>query len=86
MTASDPPHTDLELDAPPADPGPASARAEALAAALKLTRTAAQVLDRAGREPGESTDRWLDPKLAHLTAPTDMADRGTAASRIASAI
>jgi single-stranded-DNA-specific exonuclease len=86
VTASDPPREGAGLDAPPVDPGPASARAQALAAALKLTRTAAQVLDRAGREPGESTERWLDPKLAHLTAPTEMADRGSAASRIVSAI
>ncbi len=85
MTASVPPPED-DFDAPAVDPGPVPEAAVALRAAYSLTFTAAQVLHRLGKAPDEGTERWLDPKLAHLTPPAEMADRVPAADRIASAI
>jgi single-stranded-DNA-specific exonuclease len=76
----------LTLDDPPIDPGPTSDLVGPLRAAYGLSYTAAQLVHRAGRAPGDETERWLDPKLAHLTPPTDMAGRAPAAERIASAI
>lgn len=76
----------MTFDDPPADPGPTSDLAGPIRDAYGLSFTAAQLLLRAGRAPGAETERWLDPKLAHLTPPTEMADRAAAADRIASAI
>lgn len=69
-----------------ADPGEASADAIALARALGLSITVADVLHRAGRGPDEATRRFLDPRLSHLTPPDAMADRGASADRIARAV
>jgi single-stranded-DNA-specific exonuclease len=71
---------------PPADPGPVPAAALALRDAYGLTFTAAQAMHRLGMVPGDLADRWIEPKLSHLTPPDAMADRGAAAERIASAI
>ncbi len=68
------------------DPGPVAEEALALRDAHGLTFTASQILHRRGMAPGEAAGAWLDPKLAHLTPPTDMADRALAADRIGSAI
>ncbi len=68
------------------DPGPASEEAFPLARELGVTITVADVLTRSGRTADEATRRWLEPRLAHLTAPDAMADRDLAADRIASAI
>ncbi|MFO0548254.1 MAG: single-stranded-DNA-specific exonuclease RecJ [Polyangiaceae bacterium] len=68
------------------DPGPPHAGARAIAQAYRMTLTAADVMARLGREASADTERWLDPKLAQLTPPFDMVDRGAASERIASAI
>lgn len=71
---------------PIADPGPASDAAYDIARALGVTITIADVLLRSGRLADDDTRRWLDPRLAHLTAPDGMADRDAAADRIARAV
>ena len=53
---------------------------------MGLSFTAADVLFRRGHRPGQELERYLDPKLAHLTAPDAMADLEPAAERIARAI
>lgn len=67
-------------------PSPASASARQLAGALRVTTTFADLLERRGYRDDEATKRFLDPKLAHLTPPHDMADRALAVDRICSAI
>lgn len=69
-----------------ADPGEASPGALALARALGLSITVADILHRAGRAPDEETRRFLDPRLSHLTPPDGMADREASAERIARAV
>src|SRR5262245_36362252 len=68
------------------DPGEASPEAVALARELGVTITAADILHRAGRGPGEETQRFLDPRLLHLTPPDAMADREASSERIARAV
>lgn len=68
------------------DPGEASPAAEALSRSLGITFTMADVLERAGKVAGDDLDRYLDPKLAHLTPPDAMADREAFSDRVASAI
>jgi len=68
------------------DPGPAAAAARELARTVGLSFTVADALHRAGWVAGEALDRWLDPKLADLTAPDGMADLEPAAERVARAI
>jgi single-stranded-DNA-specific exonuclease len=68
------------------DPGPAGAGSYALARELGVTITVADALSRSGRAADDATRRWLDPRLAHLTAPDGMADRQAAADRIARAV
>lgn len=68
------------------DPGEAAPGALDLARSLGLSITAADVLHRRGREPGEATRRFLDPRLSHLTPPDAMADREASAARLAGAI
>lgn len=72
--------------ASPRDPGEAAAEAIALARALGLSITVADVLHRAGHAPDDATRAWLDPRLAHLTPPDAMADRALAADRLAHAV
>jgi single-stranded-DNA-specific exonuclease len=67
-------------------PPHATDEATALARELGLTRTAATVLLARGlRDPSEGV-RFLDPRLAHLTPPDAMKDRGEAVARLASAV
>ncbi len=68
------------------DPGPADDASLALAGELGATVTVAQWLGKRGFSAGSDLDRWLDPKLAHLTSPESMADLPAAVERIASAI
>jgi single-stranded-DNA-specific exonuclease len=65
------------------DPG---GEARRLARALQMTTTVAEWLLRRGHGDSEATRRYLDPKLAHLTAPDGMVDRALAADRLASAV
>ena len=67
-------------------PAPAGPEAYELARALGLTVTLADVLHRRGRLDDDSTRRFLDPRLAQLTSPREMADRAAAVDRIAFAI
>lgn len=68
------------------DPGPASEAALALARALGISFTVADALHRRGVTAGPEIERWLDPKLQHLTPPDGMADLEAAADRIARAV
>jgi single-stranded-DNA-specific exonuclease len=67
------------------DPGAASDEALALAREMGLSFTAADVLHRAGFAAGEPLERWLEPRLAHLTPPDAMAGLGAATERLARA-
>ncbi len=67
-------------------PEAAGASERALAASHGLTVTVAEVLSRRGIVETAMIERFLDPKLAHLTPPDQMADRDAAARRIARAI
>ena len=67
-------------------PPPATGEAIELARSMSLTRTAGAVLlARGHREPAPAA-RFLDPKLAHLTSPATMKDRGEAVARLARAV
>lgn len=74
--------------APLAEQLPAAAGAEAreLSRANRLSITLGEVLWRRGMTEPSSIERFLDPKLAHLTPPDHMVDREPAAERIAHAI
>jgi single-stranded-DNA-specific exonuclease len=67
-------------------PGPASDEAVALARDLGVTRTAAGVLLARGFDDVARGTRFLEPRLAHLTPPEKMRDRGEAVARIARAV
>jgi len=67
-------------------PAPASLRAQALSRALGISVTVAGWLERSGHFEPESTRRFLNPRLAELTAPDAMLDRKAAAARIARAV
>ena len=67
-------------------PGPASEDAAALARELDVTRTAATVLLARGLGRAPDGARFLEPRLAHLTPPETMKDRGEAVARIARAV
>ncbi|HEX4448611.1 MAG TPA: single-stranded-DNA-specific exonuclease RecJ [Polyangiaceae bacterium] len=67
-------------------PPPAGADASDLAQALGLTRTAAAVLTARGLAAPAVSTRFLDPRLAHLTPPDAMKDRGEAVARVARAV
>jgi single-stranded-DNA-specific exonuclease len=64
----------------------ASSRELVLAREMGLSHTVAAVLSTRGFEPDERLKRWLEPKLAQLTAPDRMADLEAAVSRIARAL
>ena len=64
---------------------PATTRSN-LARALGVTRTAAAVLVSRGLLQPDASSRFLDPRLAHLTPPDAMKDRGEAVARIARAV
>lgn len=66
-------------------PPPAGDEAIALARALGVTRTAAVALLARGIADVERGARFLDPKLAHLSAPDGMLDRAEAVARLAAA-
>ncbi len=57
-----------------------------LASALGLSGCVAEWLTLRGHTDVEATRRFLEPRLAELSAPDEMLDRGKAAERIASAI
>src|SRR3984957_20627468 len=67
-------------------PPPAGDEARALARELSLTRTASAVLVARGWREAASTTRFLEPRLAHLTAPDTMKDRAEAIVRVARAV
>jgi single-stranded-DNA-specific exonuclease len=67
-------------------PPHASDQAVDLARALSLTRTAASVLAARGLLDPAQGERFLEPRLAHLTPPDTMLDRGEAVSRLARAV
>jgi single-stranded-DNA-specific exonuclease len=67
-------------------PPPAGEKANELARALSLTRTAASALVARGLSEPEHAERFLDPRLAHLTPPDAMKDRGEAIARVARAV
>lgn len=64
----------------------ASPQARELGRALGLTATVGDLLFRRGFRDDETTRRFLQPRLAHLTRPDAMADRVVAAERLATAI
>src|SRR5450755_3709030 len=67
-------------------PPGAGDEAKNLARTLALSPTAANVLLARGfRAPAEGV-RFLDPRLAHLTPPDGMRDRGAAIERLARAV
>jgi single-stranded-DNA-specific exonuclease len=86
MAPSDDDGTDPGAGAAWTDPGPASEGALAFAREVGLSITVADLLHRRNVEPGATLERWLDPKLAHLTSPADMADLDVGAERITRAI
>jgi single-stranded-DNA-specific exonuclease len=57
-----------------------------LGRALALTPTAATVLLARGLSGAAESARFLDPRLAHLTPPDAMKDRGAAVARLARAV
>jgi len=67
-------------------PPQASDAAIELARRMALTRTAATVLTSRGLTDAAATARFLEPRLAHLTSPAAMQDRGEAVARIAGAV
>lgn len=71
---------------PWSDPGPVAEGALELARAEGLSLTVADVLHRRGATSGDELERWLDPKLSHLTSPEGMADLDACADRIVRAI
>lgn len=66
-------------------PSPASSTARALARSLKLTVTAADLLERRGLTEEGAINRFFNPRLSHLTPPDAMADREAASERLARA-
>ncbi len=77
---------DSAVDVAGTDPGEAGPGALALVERLGVSFTVADVLDRARNVPDDDFERFLDPKLAHLSAPDKMADRELFADRVASAL
>lgn len=67
-------------------PEPASRGARELAHHLGVSTTLGDVLFRAGHRDAAPARRFLEPKLADLTQPDGMADRGVAADRLARAV
>jgi single-stranded-DNA-specific exonuclease len=67
-------------------PAPAGDAAVGLARTLRVTRTAGAVLVARGLLDAGESQRFLDPRLAHLTAPDAMKDRVEAVARIARAV
>jgi single-stranded-DNA-specific exonuclease len=61
-------------------------RSNALAAALGLSPGVAQLLLRRGFAESGAAARFLEPKLADLTSPVSMIDRGVACERLALAV
>jgi single-stranded-DNA-specific exonuclease len=67
-------------------PGVGGEEAIALARELGVTRTAASVLLAKGMRDPALGSRFLEPRLAHLSPPETMKDRGEAVSRVARAV
>ncbi len=66
-------------------PAPGGDDVVGLARTLGVTRTAAAVLGARGLFDAAQSSRFLDPRLAHLTPPDAMKDRGEAVARLARA-
>lgn len=77
--------SELPSSSPEAPVSP-SDDARSLGRALSLTTTVAEWLIRRGHADSDVTRRFLDPRLAHLSDPSAMADRAVAADRLAHAI
>jgi single-stranded-DNA-specific exonuclease len=60
--------------------------AREFAKVLRITPTVAEILLRLGHADPERTQRFLEPRLAHLTPPDEMLDRSALAERLAEAI
>src|ERR1035438_598085 len=67
-------------------PQPAGDAALGLARALRVTRTAGAAVGARGLVDADESQRFLDPRLAHLTVPDAMKDRAEAVARIARAV
>jgi single-stranded-DNA-specific exonuclease len=67
-------------------PPHAGEEAVGLARELGVTRTAAAVLVARGLRGVEESTRFLEPRLAHLSPPEGMMDRGEAVDRISRAV
>jgi single-stranded-DNA-specific exonuclease len=67
-------------------PAPACAEAHALAQRLDCSVTLADALLKLGVGDDERSQKWLDPRLAHLTPPDGMAGREAACDRLAHAV
>ncbi len=67
-------------------PARGGADAQRLAETLKVSRTLGDWLLQRGHTDLGSTERFLNPRLAELSAPDNMADRAAAAERLASAV
>ncbi len=65
---------------------PLSPSAELLCRGLGLTRTVAGWLTRHGHSDLPRVERFLNPRLAELTPPDHMADRGVVTQRLAEAV
>jgi single-stranded-DNA-specific exonuclease len=80
------PEPHLPTLAPAEMPCLPGAGARQLGRALGLSLTIAEVLHRRGYGDAQRARRFLEPRLAHLTSPEQMADRDTAAARLARAV
>jgi len=69
-----------------APPPPACEDARALARALGVSVTLGDALLKLGLTDDDRSRKWLDPRLAHLTSPTEMAGRDEACERLGHAI
>ena len=67
-------------------PPRAGREAVELGRALRLTPTAATVLYARGLRDAEASERFLEPRLAHLTSPVGMKDRVEAVARLSRAV
>jgi single-stranded-DNA-specific exonuclease len=68
------------------DAAPPDAEARRIAKCIGVSLTVAEWLRRRGFDGSEATQRFLEPRLAHLSSPDAMTDRAAAADRIARAI
>ena len=77
---TDTPSESLQLPPLPGD------AARQLSRELRMSLTVAEVLRRRGHDSSDAARRFLQPRLADLTSPDEMADRAAAAHRLVEAI